>query len=309
MKARKKLLLIAAQPDPAVIPNISTATLIAVSDLSSDPYAGNRQERSRLREEFGSQPEINTAPYVTLSATMPLSGSGAAGTAPNFGLALRACGLRELIEATKVTYAPATNNHETVTVWFVEDGQVQVMPGCKGTAEFDFTAQAFPVMNLSLTGLYQRPVAHTAALAQTLSNFAGEIPVNKQNTPTFTVHGFAGCGQSLKMTLGNEVVHRNMIGCESIKITDRKSTGSVEIEAPDIATKNYFQNLESHATITEQPVTMVHGTAAGNIIEFSAPKVQLSSLSRSEVNGMTHYTMNMILNPTTGDDEFELIFR
>ena len=310
MKARKKLLLVGIETTPGTPVTLASCVLLEVSEIDSAPYEGDRAERTRIKQLFGADPEVNMAPHTTVTATLPLSGSGAAGTAPNFGPILRACGLRELIDAgTDVSYMPSTDNHETITVYFVEDGQHQCVPGCKGTAEFSFTAKDFPNMQVTLTGLYQRPITHTTALSQTVSAFVGEIPVNKQNTTKFSVHGFEGCGQSLSFSLGNEVVHRNLAGCERIEITDRVVTGSVEVEAPTLAEKNYFQSMESHESLTLGAISFTHGNTAGNIIEFIAPKTQLSTLSRNDQDGIVHYNLGTRFNPDQGDDEITLIFR
>lgn len=310
MKTRKKALLVAAEASYGVSPDIATATLLTISELDSSPYEGDRVERSRLREQFGANAEINVAPFATVTATIPLAGSGAAGTAPNFGLLLRACGLAETVAAgVSVSYSPVTDDHESFTVWFVEDGQLQKVPGCRGTVEFSNTAKEMPTMQFTLTGLYRRPEVHAGSLAQVLENIVDEIPVNKQNTPGRSVHGHEGCLQSLSITLGNTVTHRHLIGCESVQITERAVTGSVEVEAPDLATKDYFAALESHQTVTLAPVQLTHGTVAGNIVEFDLPKTQLSSISRADSDGIVHYAMDLRAIPDAGDDELSIVFK
>lgn len=310
MKTRKKALLVAVETTYGVSPLISTAVLMTISELDGAPYEGDRVERSRLRETFGAQAEINVAPFATVTATIPLAGSGTAGTAPNFGMLLRACGLAETVTVgASVSYKPATDDHESFTVWFVEDGQLQVVPGVRGTVEFDLAAKALPTMKFSLTGLYKRPEVHATALTQTLTNIVDEIPVNKSNTKNFSVHGHAGCGQSLSINLGNTVAHRHLIGCENVQITDRAVMGSVEVEAPSLATKNYFELMESHEIVQLGAITMNHGTVAGNIVEFNLPKTQLSTISRTDSDGIVHYAMDVRALPDVGDDELSIIFK
>nr|WP_300312748.1 hypothetical protein [Halomonas sp.] len=309
LNTRTKILLVAPEAEYGAGADIATATMMLVSELDSSPYEGDRTERTRLREHFGANAEINVAPFTTITSTIPLAGSGTAGTPPNFGLLLRACGLSETIEAdTQVTYAPATANPESFCVWFAEDGQVQKVPGVRGNVEFNLTAKQVPTMAFTLTGLYQRPEALSQALSQTLTDIVDELVVNKQNTPVRNVHGHSGCLQSLSLNMGNEVVHRNLVGCEKVLITDRASTGQVEIEAPSITTKNYFEALESHNGITLAPVSIGHGTQAGNIVTITGPKVQLSTLSRADSDGILHYQLGTRYLPDAGDDEFTITF-
>jgi hypothetical protein len=310
MKTRKKALLVAAESTYGTSPDISTATLLVISELDSSPYEGDRVERARINEQFGARPEVNVAPFVTVTATIPLAGSGAAGTAPNFGMLLRGCGLAETINVgTSVVYTPASNNHESFTLWFVEDGQLQRVPGCRGTVEINWTAKEFPTLAFTFTGLYQKPETHAGPLAQTLSDIVDEIPVNKTNTPIFSVHGYAGCAQSLSLNVGNTVGHRHLINCENVQITDRQTTGSLEIEAPDLATKDYFASLESHNIVTLGAIALTHGTIAGNTVELAAPKTQLSTISRNDSDGVVHYQMDVRYTADAGDDEFSLTFK
>ncbi|WP_110636240.1 phage tail tube protein [Salinicola salarius] len=309
MKTRKKLLLAAPEATYGAGAEIADAVLIVVSELDSSPYEGDTVTRDRLRQNFGAVAQANAAPYTTVTATVPAAGSGVPGTPPAYGLLLRACSMSETIEAgVSVTYQPVTDDAESVCVWFVEDGQLQKVPGVRGTVEWSFTAKQFPTMSFTFTGFYSRPEALTEAINKQPANVVDEVVVNKQNTPGRSVHGYEGCLQSLSLNIGNTINYRALIGCESVQVTDRESTGSVEIEAPNIATKNYFEAIESHKTITLEPVSLTHGTVAGNIIKVDAPKVQLATISRSDSDGIVHYSMDMRLNPDQGDDEFTITY-
>ncbi|WP_375058417.1 phage tail tube protein [Zobellella sp. DQSA1] len=310
MLTRKKALLIAAELSYGVPADIADATLIQLAELENAPYEGERQQRTRLRQTFGANADVNVGPYATVTATVPLAGSGVVGTPPNYGLLLRACGAAETVAAgVSVTYSPVTDDHESFTVWYVEDGQLQQLPGVRGTLELSAPVGQFPTYKFTLTGLYKRPVVHNTQLAHEISNIVPELPVNKQNTPVFSVHGHQAVGESLTMTMGNTVTYRNQIGHEEVSITDRVSTCAVQIEAPDLGTKNYFQALESHQQEVAAPITLQHGTEPGNTVEFSAPKAQLSSLSRADKNGLVHYNMNVQLLPTVGDDEWTITIK
>lgn len=307
MKTRRKLLLAAPETTYGAGAEIADAVLIVVSELDSSPYEGDRVTRDRLRETFGAVAEANAAPYTTVTSTVPVAGSGTPGVAPAYGLLLRACSMSEtIVEGESVTYQPVTDDAESVCVWFVEDGQLQKVPGVRGTLEWSFTAKQFPTMSFTLTGFYSRPEALAAPVNKQPANIVDEVVVNKQNTPGRSVHGYEGCLQSLSLNIGNTINYRALIGCESVQVTDRESTGSVEIEAPNIATKNYFEALESHQAITLEPVSLTHGTVPGNIVTVAAPKVQLSTLSRTDSDGIVHYSMDMRLNPDQDDDEFTI---
>jgi hypothetical protein len=312
LKMRKRAIRVGIEPIYGIPVPIGDCIAIPVSEVDSSPYEGDRIERNRISSTFGAQDEVNAAPHVTLTATIPIAGSGVLGTPSAIGLVLRALGLRELITAgVDVRYMPATDNHESLTVYFVEDGQVQCIPGCKGTMDQSLTAKQFPNISISMTGLYKKVVSASSVPIVEIVNFANEVPVNKDNTSMFNVHGHECPGQSFAFTLGNEVTYRNLAGSEGVEITDRVCTGTIEIQAPSISSKDYFAAIESHEITTQGMFSVEHGKVAGNIVRFEAPKTQLSALSRTDSTGIVHYSLSARFkeNTVAGDDEFVLIFK
>jgi hypothetical protein len=81
-------------------------------------------------------------------------------------------------------------------------------------------------------------------------------------------------------------------------------------DAPNISDKDIFSDLvESHSGINTGVVALVHGTTAGNIVEFDAPVVQLSSVSEDDQSGIDTYTASARFIPSTGDDEVKFTFK
>ena len=309
MLTRKRLILVKTETTYGTDPTPDASDRIYVAELDPGIYEGDSQTRNRIRPELGAQAQINTAPYATIAITAPLAGSGEAGTAPVFGALLRACGLSETVTAgTDVVYQPVSEDFESCTIYYLQDGQQQKITGARGTVTLNAQRGQFPTLQFQMTGLYHRPETASAVTTSALTQ-ADEIPVNKQNTPIFTVHGHAGCGESLSLDLGNEVVHRNLIGCENVRIANREATGQVDIEAPDLATKDYFAAVESHEAVTTDAMAFEHGTVAGNIITVAAPRVQLSSISSQDSDGLVHYQMGARFLPDAGDDELTLTFK
>lgn len=313
MLTRKQTILVKTESVYGTDPTPDGADRIYVSDIDVNPYEGDRQEINRIRDQLGANAEVNTAPYVTASITVGLAGSGSAGVPPVFGALLRACGLSETIDTTTqgsetVTYAPVSTDFESATIYYIQDGQQQKITGARGTATLNATSGQFPTLQFEMTGLYSQPEAASPVNISSLTQ-ADEIPVNEQNTGVFEIHGYSGCAESINIELGNEVVHRNLIGCEQVYLTNRSVAGEFNIEAPDIATKNYFASVESHQGHTAGPVTFEHGTTAGNIVAIAGPSVQLSSISYQDSDGIVHYQMNSRWLPDAGDDELTITFK
>lgn len=309
MLTRKQIVLVKTETTYGEDASPDGSNRMYVTELEPSYYEGDRQTRERLREHLGGRAEINTGPYATLQITVPLAGSGVAGLAPVFGPLLRASALQEAVEeGVEVRYTPISDNFESCTIYYLQDGVQQKITGARGTFTMECQRGQFPTLQFTMTGKYERPTAASAVTPSTIEQ-ADELPVNNQNTAAFSVHGHAGCGESLSVELGNEVAYRNLIGCEKAHISDRNTAGQINVEAPTIGTKNYFQAVESHEELTLAPVIFEHGKEAGNIVRFEAPKTQLSSISNQDSDGIVHYQMDAQFLPDEGNDEFTLTFK
>jgi len=279
----------------------------AVNEFSLSPYEGDTQTQQRYRDHLGGNAEVNVGPYTKLTITVPLAGSGTAGAAPSFGPLLRACGLSETADLNSVAYAPVSADFETVTIYFVMgDDQLHKITNAIGTPTYNLSSGEFPTVQFEMMGVYNRPEA-VGSYSGVVPDQAGELPVNSRNT-TISVHGFNACGQSYELNQNNTTIHRNLIGCESFTITERDANGSVQVDAPDLATQDYFKAVESHEGTTTGAIEVVHGATPGNIVTLSEPTAQLSTISIADQDGVVQYSMNHKALPADGDDEFTLEF-
>jgi len=294
--------------------DMTDATILEVVMLDGGtPYAGNTVERERMRDGLGAFEQVNTGPYVERTIRVPFAGQGARGEAPAYSMLLRACGLSETIDTTTpgsetVTYQPVSEGMESVELWWIEDDQTQHISGARGTFSISADSQGLPYIEFNFTGLYEKTAAGADASLATAAVQAKELPINKQNTVA-DIDTHAACMSSFSMELGNQVEYRNLINCESVHITDRSVTGSTNLEAPDIATQDYFAKVESHNGVTLVPVTLTHGTEDGNTIEIAGSQVQLSSISPTDNQGIMHYDIGLRFLPDgSADDDFTLVY-
>lgn len=298
MLTRKQMVLVKVESIYGQDSTPDGSDRIYVAEMEVTPYEGDRQALNRLREQLGAQPERNVAPYVTANITVGLAGSGTVGTPPAFDALLRACGMSVTESASDVLYQPVQGQWESCTIYYRQDGQVQKITGALGTPDFDVTSGQDPTVQFQMTGLYNKPEASSPVTISELTQ-ADEIPVNAENT-SIQVHGHAACTESLSLSLGNTVNHRNLINCEKVRITDREATGSLNIEAPAISTKDYFAAVESHSGHTTGPVTLTHGKTPGNIVELAGTAVQLSNITYQDSDGVVHYQLDTRWLPGAG---------
>lgn len=311
---RSLLVAVKVEDEYGVAPaDMTDATILeVVTREAGGYYEGNTVERERVREGFGNFEQVNTGPHATRQIRVPYSTSGTKGEPPAYGPLLRACFMAETIDETegeeKVIYDTVSRDGESVTLLWWAGGKLQRMRGVRGTWERTSDAQGLPSLQFNLTGLYERPTEEPA-VSGVETPLLPELPVNKQNS-TFEMFGFAARMQSYSFTLGNDVVYRNLVGYEGVHITDRRASGQVSIEAPDLNEFQVFEKVESHNGHTEGVVRFIHGTEDGRIIEHVSSRVQLSAPTESETDGIVHYGIDLRMLPDGNDDgDTQLIYR
>ena len=139
----------------------------------------------------------------------------------------------------------------------------------------------------------------------TLTAWKVPLPVNRTNTPTFTLHGYAAVMHSLTADMANQVVYRELInGTAGALITDRKPAGQVVMEAATVATKDWWTSIRN---VTTGALALVHGTAGGNKVQIDAPNVQLINPQYQDQDGIAMLQAGLVFAPgTSGNDEFKI---
>lgn len=305
-KWKQKALLLKAETvyntDP--VPTGAANAMLAYN-VEITPLDGESISRELELPYFGNNGEILVKSHATMSFDIEMAGSGAAGTAPAYGPALRGCALGETITAsTKVEYAPVSSNLESLGIYFYFGGSLHKLLGWRGSVRATIAANGLPVWRFNGKGLF---AALTSAVlpALTLTGFKDPQVSNKTNTTIFTVHGFTCIAQSFDFDLANQIEGRFLIGQESIEIIDRKPTGSVTIVSPDLTAKDFFGTAIGR---TRAALQVKHGVGAGKMISFDAAAVEIGRPSYSQDQGEVMMTLPLIFCPVTGNDEMKITF-
>ncbi|MCB1833931.1 MAG: hypothetical protein KDH19_10935 [Geminicoccaceae bacterium] len=281
------------------------ANAILARDMTFDVDA-TRLTRQLVKPTYGSMSEAIAKKHVKLDFEIELQGSGAAGTPPAFGPLLRACGFAETITAgTSVAYTPVTDDPESATAYFYADGELIKVLGMRSQVTFAFPPNDVPRMKFSALGLYAPEEA--AALPPTdFSAFQQPEAMSNAATPTAQLHGLNAVMRSLDIDMGIDLVHRDYVGAEDVNITGRAVSGKISIEAVASTVKDW------HAAVNGQTLaalSLVHGTAAGRIVEVAAPKVQVFHPRNEEEDGIHYHGLDLNFTETSGDDEISIIIR
>lgn len=281
---------------------------IRVSALEISPAESEVLSRDLIRSYLGNSPQLIANTRVTVTFTVEYSGSGAAGTAPQYGPLLKACGFSETVVAsTSVTYAPVSTSFDSVTMYIDNDGIRHIVTGARGTLSISLNANQIPVYNFTMTGQYNAPT-DTASPTLTFQNQADPEIFNDTNTTAFTLYSATNLAlQSAEIDLGNEVVYRELVNStKEVLITNRAATANFVIETPTLATKDFFALAVAG---TSGNLSIVHGSTAGNIITLASPTsgLSLGNPTYSEDQGIVMLNLPTTMVPSdSGNDEITL---
>ena len=304
---RKRVILIEAESSYGTDPGMATSTVVLVRDLSITPQSSDVVNREVVRPFLGASEQLLANTRVECTFSVELAGSGTAGAAPRYGDALKACGFSEsIVSNTSVTYAPVSSSFSSITIHYNVDGVRHIVSGCRGTFTINASVGEIPSIDFTFTGVYATPT-DSALPTVSYGNQATPLIFKNGNTTNFQLYSFAGALQSLTLEVGNTLVYRELVGgTKEVLLTDRAATGSVMIEAPTLAQKDYFSAALIDYTLGNLQVT--HGTQAGNIVQFTSSKVDIGDVNYGEMDGVTMLEIPYTLIPSTSGDEMSLVY-
>lgn len=306
--ARKAYILAKAETTYATNSTPANTDAVLVKNLDLTPLAGDVVSRDLIRPYLGNSDSLIARTFVELKFDVELAGSGTAGTAPRYGNLLQACGTSATtVASTSVTYAPVSSSFSSSTIVYNCDGLNHVLTGCRGSFAIRAEVGQIPTISFSMVGIYNAPT-DVSPVAATYSAQATPLVFRQGNTSAFSIFSYSGLLQSFEFDIANANVYRQLVGSSTgeVLITDRKPAGSCMIEAPTIATKDFFAIALGTATGS---TTFLHGTTAGNRVTFTAGQSDITSPAYAESDGVKMLNLPFVAVPTTaGNDEFSLAF-
>jgi hypothetical protein len=305
MLAKKKYILVKAETVYGTDPTPAGANAILTSNCVVKPHQGNRVSRSLDRPSLGNDVEIATGRFTTVSFDVELAGSGAAGTAPGWGVLMLGCGFSEtIVAATSATYDPVSEDFGSVTIYYYLDGEFHKLTGARGSVSFNLSRDQIPMMSFSFTGLAHDPT-EPALITPDTSIFVQPLPVTDANTEVYTVDSFPVRAETFTFDMACNVVYRNVVNSESVILSQRAPAGTLVFEQESIAVKDFWALSKSGALIE---VDIVHGITAGNIVQIIGSQVQLSQPDLGDSDGLSTMSMTTLWVPTdSGDDEVSIV--
>lgn len=303
---KKKALLVLKEVTYGTDAAPTAANVVRAHDVSINPLEGDVLDRASVAPYMGAGDSRLVGKHMKLSFAVEAAGSGTAGTAPAYKDLMKACGLAETVTAgTDVAYTPVSDGFDSVSLHLNIDGVRYKVCGSRGNLAFDMQAKQIPIWKYDFVGLFT--LADAVALP-TVNFDAYKDPVEptEANTPTVKVHGVDLILVSAGFNLNTNPHLVSRCNRETVLITDHPVTAEMTVEKPTLATINFQAQAATHV---RDEIKLVHGTAAGNIVEIVAPKAQITRLAVNQSEDIVTEALSLSLKPDAGNDEITITFK
>lgn len=286
-----------------------------VFGYTATPIESEQVRRQTERGFAGLYPSSRTAVRARDAFSIELAGSGAAATPAQFAPILRAClfGAPSITAGVDVAYPLITTGDGGSVSLLSYKGELARMrrKGVRGNLTMDFTERQLPFMAFDLIGLIEgaATVDAGAPAGVVLPSYPAPVEVNLSNTVVQLGGATLGCKQ-LTINFGLKTEYYSTTGGRAVIFGkddsgDRRAiTGTARFEMPDPATKNYFADINSGVALA---FSLIHGTAAGNIVELTSARVFLSNVSMSVEQGKLFLNAELEFVPSAANNE--LVFK
>lgn len=252
---------------------------------------------------FGARPQVPINLRRGATFEVDMAGGGTAVTVPPWMKLARIAGFDAGVVdgTTQVVQTPISGAIPSASHWTYIDNLLMKAVGCRASMGIRVEDDEFPSFTYTVLGRAPDELAAEASPGNpTLSPWKEPVLASTENT-TFLLDGYALPLRSLTLDSNNDLAFRSLIGPQDrVMWRNRAWGGRVMAELPDLSAKNYFTNIRSGATI---PMSLIHGTLGGNIVEIAAPKLQITGIDLPEEQGILMVALDVIVRPNLGNDE------
>lgn len=290
------------------------ADAILVESVSYTADRLRMVRRPSIHASLGEFQQIYGGSLGGLTFTCEVKGSGAAGTAPEVGPFLRACGLKETIAAgASVSYQPTSTDIESCTIHYYEaaaGGASQVrhiLLGCRGNVEFTWQAGDLLRANFTFVGRRSNPSDEVVPAP----TFDLTTPVAIRAMAT-TVGGVAGLIiQRYALNLNNQIEVPDSVndadGYGEISLNGRDPALDLGRHNELVATIAPWADMTSDTTRAFATGTL--GATAGNRVALTAGQIAYRNIQPGEDAGFRTASYPFgLAESAAGNDEFVLSF-
>ncbi len=313
MLVNRELILAKIESTYNVDSTPSAATdAILVENINWSQEGLRMVDRPSIQASLSTNQQIYAGSLRSVTFDVEIKGAGAAysaSVAPEVDVLLRACGMGVTLVTTvgseSITYEPVSTGHESITIYYYQDGMLYKLTGCRGNVSFDLSTGAYGKVSFTFVGHSSSPT--DAALVTPTYDSTIPPPVI---AGAFNVDSYAAVIAALGFDLGNTTATPDNFsaadGFGDVQITKRDVNGSFDPEAVTVATEAFEANLRSGLSMALTTGSI--GSTQYNRYTVDMPAIYYRSLAPGDRDGIRTYSMGFGADESSGDDEVSIKF-
>jgi hypothetical protein len=294
--------------------NLADAVAIRVSNLSCK-IAESFADRDVIIGAFAAPDRLPYMRRATVSFSVELAGSGAAGTAPQWGDLLIGCGFAETVTASiRVDYTPSSTALKTLTIWAYINDRLEKYTFCAGTFSINAAVGQIPTLDFTFTGLVSSSAA-AASVTPTLTAWVRPLAVGMGNTTGVSIGAVTQAAgviaggtvyplKELSIDCANDVQDLALVGTETVGIYNRAPTAKITGDFTGAQAAAFIADMH---TGTPRAFGLTHGTSAGNKVTLYAPAGVITAADDVVDGSVMLNSLDLTLRPSAGNDDFRLV--
>lgn len=286
--------------------NPAAADAVLCLDLVARPLEGDWQQQDFVTGVEGAQPEDLYGVHAAAEYKVEAAPSGIAGTPPAYAHLLKSSGLSEVVTTDTVAYSPtpADGVFGSTTMQIRNAVMKMNVVGCRGSIGFNAEVGRKPQFTLRRRGRFAEPEAYDND-PNSFASWRRAIDCTPENMFAFTLGETKLCVRSFSFTDGRDPVVDKYMNCGGTDISGYRYTGRMTVKWPTLAAKNLIMMTKNGTT---EPLVFEQGTAAGEKIRISGPKVQIKFAGEEDIQGDLGATLDLVFQADQGNDDILIEF-
>jgi|SRR5882672_1208732 len=289
---------------------VAGTNAILVRNVDMKPEGLRMVDREAIRGSLGQLQKIYGGQLKRITFECEVKGSGAAGTAPEIGPLIEACGFDEaLAGGVSATYKPESAAHESITIYYFEGGRKRhILTGCRGTFTMRLDAGGILLLSFEFVGHFNEPTDQT----QPSPTYNSQVPKAALGL-TVSVNGVTAIvAKSWQFVLNNTLALPPSMaaadGYGEVIITKRDVTGEIVIES-ELDSVIDIDALFSGGTRFAFASGTIGGTA-GNRVTVTTPasSTYVTDQELQDADGLRLRRVPLAVDDSTADQELSVVF-
>ena len=238
---------------------------------------------------LGYKEQMLVGHHFTIECEVEIAGRGVVDTPTAYAGLIQMAGFDQTITASTHVEHVQLDDDSWVdgTVYFWAAGRVHKLLNAQVELGHNFSNGAIGNYPMTITGVYGGVSAE--AIPTPTFNQAKPVKIGNQYT-TFTLDGVEYAMVNFSGNQNNEVNYTDLPGYEGVSIDNIAPEGEIEILAPAHGDFDPFAIVRAESPPL-MPVSVVHGTSAGNIVTVSNAQIQILGVGYGDFEGKRTFVM------------------